>query len=159
MPIVQVRSNRKEGFLTAPFPPQLDLLEVINIWRDPVWASTLQIYPPGYTGDISPVRWPHNVLLHVADDGESANVVIASAPPDQKTAADVIAELQGAATPDLASAIGFVATVSGENKSTFMSVPLPDSRLAIGGLILHADPGELAVLRDTFPELPVETLG
>ncbi len=107
-------------------------------------------------GNVSPVGWraASNFLLHVTDSGEQADMLVMNNLPDQKTPADLRAELQNA-TPDEIRAIGSLATIDHENKTIFVATAVSPNRLAIGGLVLHADAEELALLRSLFQESPV----
>lgn len=153
MPIVQVRAHKESQWLTTPFPPVPDLLSVIQEWQKPGWDSELLIYPDGYMGNITPPAWRSvsNYLLHVADNGEQGEVLAMGLLPQQKSPAELLTELHRA-TPEEIRAIGSVATVGPENRTIFVSNALAPARLAIGGIVLHAYPEEISLLRTVFPE-------
>lgn len=76
MPIFQIRAANEAQWLSAPFPPQPDVTSIIREWQKPGWHSELLVYPHGYMGNISPAAWRGSqFLLHVAADGESADVI------------------------------------------------------------------------------------
>jgi len=157
MPIIQIRASKQSQYLSAPFPPVPDQVKVIREWQKSGWDSELIVYPDGYMGNVSPVAWREssNSLLHVSGGGEQAEMLMTGRLPDQKTPADLIAELQNA-DPEVLRAIGSIATVDSKNKTVFISAAVEQNRLAIGGIVLHAEPQELAFLRRSFPETPVQ---
>src|SRR5438552_418083 len=112
MPIVQVRSTSETQWLTAPFPPIPQDIDVIREWRKPHWDCELLVYPPNYMGNVSPVGWraASNFLLSVDDSGERAEMMVMGKLPNNARSADVIAELRRA-TPDRAGAIGSIAVL------------------------------------------------
>ena len=157
MPIAQVRTTSESQWLTVPLLPIPNQLDVIREWQKPVWDSELVVYPKGYMGNVSPVGWRSvsNFLLHVADNGERANVLAMSNIPDQKMPTALVTELQYA-SPDELRAIGSLAIVDHENKTAFISTALGGNKLAIGGIVLHADIDELTFLRSLFQESSVQ---
>lgn len=160
MPIVQVRSTLEGQWLSAPFPPTPNQLDVLTKWRKPIYKSELLVYPRGYMGNASPVGWraASNFLLSVDNSGERAEMLVMGKLPDQKTPADIIAELKDA-TPEQAAAIGSTAILDERHKTVYVSTALGGNALAIGGLVMHTDPSELTVLRGWFPETTVQMHG
>ena len=154
MPITQVSAMSGEQWLSAPFPPQPDLLAILREWRRPMWDASLRVYPAGYMGNVSPERWHEssNFLLSVDDTGERAEMLAIGKLPEQQLLPDFIAELRDA-TPEQKQAIGSTAIVGTENKCIYVSTMLPNNRLAIGGVVLHADRDELIMLQGLFPEV------
>lgn len=149
MPIVQVRAHQGEQYLSAPISFK-DTDPILNEWCQDAWESEMLIYPPNYTGEVTPENWStHSFMLSVNESGEQGRIMVAGG--KLKTAEETAEALeQLRASTDEQTRFSNVSTIDERRPSIFLATAINPSTLAIGGIMMHTTLARLESLRSMF---------
>ncbi|HSW66126.1 MAG TPA: hypothetical protein VLI54_03250 [Bacillota bacterium] len=152
MPIIGIRPFRESGWLIAPYPPLPRAADVILGWLGAREPCELVEYGPDYLGDITPGAWRgiNNFLLNVDPSGERGEMTVARVLPSERSPDDILAQVRAANVQGHA-AFESVATIDETSSSASLAVAMPNSKIAIGGLLLYVSRAELTDIRLAFP--------